>query len=203
MMSNFVAGFSFERIDTLAVGFLGSLSAAGVYGVTNRVAPLISLCQRFVVPVVLPAIAKAYATRDEAKVRSEIQHGLLISMLMAGPLFIGVQLFAPYIMAIFGPRFIPGASTLRILAVAHFALALQGTLGAALTAAASPTIYSRYAWSALSITCVILIFATSRFGAVGAAAATAAGICCLFVAMGLTVRRRFYSAGRDLAGGKH
>lgn len=198
MMSNFVAGFSFERIDTLAVGFLGSLEAAGIYGVANRVAPLISLCQRFVVPVALPAIAKAHAAGDAKGVRSEIQHGLLISLLMAGPLFIGVQIFAPYVMAIFGPRFVPGATTLRILAVAHFALALQGTLGAALTAAASPSIYSRYAWTALSLTVVVLLVATPRFGTVGAATGAAIGICCLFIMMSLTIWRRFY-AGRTVA----
>lgn len=196
MMSNFVAGFSFERIDTLAVGFLGSLEAAGVYGVANRVAPLISLCQRFVVPVALPAIAKAHAAGNAKGVRSEIQHGLLISLLMAGPLFIGVQLFAPYVMAIFGPRFVPGSTTLRILAVAHFALAMQGTLGAALTAAASPSIYSRYAWTALGITAVVLLIATPHFGTAGAATGAAVGICCLFASMALTVWNRFYRLKR-------
>jgi len=191
MLMNFVVGFSFERVDTFAVSAFTSLSTAGIYAAASRVAPVVSLCQRFIVPVVLPGIANALARNDLAGARLEVRHGLLMSLAIALPAFLILEIFAGPIMSIFGDSFTDNSNILRILAVAHLGLALNGPLNAALMGGAPPHIYARIGWIALIVTCVILIPLTIALKAEGAAIAVVAGIGLLVTLVFGEVNRRF------------
>lgn len=176
MLFNFIVGFSFERIDTFAVSAFTTLAVAGSYAAASRVAVIVSISQRFVVPVVLPRIVAALSRRDVPAARTEIRQGILISLLFALPVYLGILLFAEPIMAIFGESFRPFGNVLRILATAHFSLAINGPLGAALTGGASPFIYARFGWIALTATALLLLTLTPLLGATGSALAVMLGI---------------------------
>lgn len=191
MLMNFVVGFSFERVDTFAVSAFTSLSTAGVYAAASRVAPVVSLCQRFIVPVVLPSIASALGRNDLATARSEVRHGLLMSLVMALPAFLALEFLAGPIMSMFGSDFTPYGNLLRILALAHFCLALNGPLNAALMGGAPPHVYARIGWIALIATCLMLVPLTIFLKAEGAAIAVVAGIGFLVSLVFIEVNRRF------------
>lgn len=191
MLMNFVVGFSFERVDTFAVSAFTSLSTAGIYAAASRVAPVVSLCQRFIVPVVLPSIASALGRNDLAAARSEIRHGLLMSLVIALPALLALELLANPIMSMFGSDFTPYGNLLRILALAHFGLALNGPLNAALMGGAPPHVYARIGWIALIATCLMLVPLTIFLKAEGAAIAVVAGIGFLVSLVLIEVNRRF------------
>lgn len=176
MLFNFIVGFSFERIDTFAVSAFTSLALAGVYAAASRVAMIVAIAQRFVIPVVLPNIVAALGRRDLPGARSEIRHGMLISLLMALPVYLAIMLFAEPIMAIFGEAFRPYGNILRILSTAQLGLAINGPLAAALTGGASPYIYARFGWIALMVTAALLLTLTPWLGATGSAIAVMLGI---------------------------
>jgi O-antigen/teichoic acid export membrane protein len=200
MLFNYIVGFLFERIDTFAVSAFTSLAVAGVYAAASRVATIVSISQRFVVPVVLPNIVAALGRRDLPRARSEIRHGIVMSLLFALPVFLGILLFAEPIMAIFGEGFRPYGNVLRILAAAQFSLAMNGPIGAALTAS-SPYIYARFGWIALTVTVLLLVTLTPLFGAMGAALAVMLGIGIQVVLVFVAVNQR-YAIVRQLRGAK-
>lgn len=190
MLFNYIVGFMFERIDTFAVSAFTSLAMAGIYAAASRVAVIVSLSQRFVVPVVLPAIVAALGRRDMPQARSEIRHGILITLLFAMPVFAGLMLFAEQIMAIFGQGFRPYGNILRILGIAQLLLAINGPIGAALTGT-SPYIYARFGWIALAITALLLLVLTPLLGATGAAIGVVLGIGLQVVLIFTSVNRKF------------
>jgi O-antigen/teichoic acid export membrane protein len=194
MLFNYIVGFLFERIDTFAVSAFTSLAVAGVYAAASRVAMIVSISQRFVVPVVLPNIVAALGHRDLPRARSEIRRGIVMSLLFALPVFLGILLFAEPIMAIFGEGFRPYGSVLRILATAQFGMALNGPIGAALTGS-SPYIYARFGLMALTVTALLLLTLTPLFAAVGAALAVMLGIGLQVALIFNAVNRRFNLLG--------
>jgi hypothetical protein len=190
MLFNTIVGFSFERIDTFAISAFTSLAVAGAYAAASRVAAIVAISQRFVVPVVLPNIVAALSRGDMPRARSEIRHGILTSLAFALPVYLAIMLFAEPIMGIFGPLFRPYANVLRILATAQFGLAVNGPIGAALTGN-SPYIYARFGWIALTTTALLLVTLTPLFGAVGAALAVMLGIGLQVTLIFLAVNMRF------------
>jgi len=195
MLFNTFVGFSFERIDTFAISGFTSLAVAGAYAAASRVAMIVSISQRFVVPVVLPNIVAALGRRDMPRARSEIRHGILMSLAFALPVYLAIMLLAEPIMGIFGPSFRPYANVLRILATAQFGLAINGPIGAALTGT-SPYIYARFGWIALSLTALLLVSLTPLFGAMGAAFAVMSGIGFQVALIFLAVNKRFSLIGK-------
>lgn len=192
MLFNFIVGFSFGRIDMFAISAFTTLAVAGFYAAASRVAMIVAISERFVIPVVLPAIVAALSRRDMPRLRSEIRHGLLISLLLALPVYGAIILCAEPIMAIFGEPFRAYGNVLRILATAQLGLAINGPLAAALTGAASPLVYARFSWIALTVTAVLLLVLTPLFGALGAACAIMLGIGLQVVMVFGSVNRRFH-----------
>lgn len=176
MLANSVAGFCFERIDILAMGTFAPLSSAGVYGAASRTAPLISTTQRFIVPVITVRVAKALSTDDAAEAWREVRWGMVAASCVALPAAILVLIFAPQIMALFGPEFVEGANVLRILAGAHLILAVGSNISVLIMFGKRPWLFTRAIWMALVPTAVVIPFAVHFLGAVGAALTVSAGI---------------------------
>lgn len=176
MMSNYVASLGFDRIDVLIVGLFLSLPVAGVYGAAGRLASLLSLPQRFVIPIVSPKIALGLAVRNEVLVWSEVRLALLASLAVSLPALIAVLLWAGEIMRLYGPEFSGGAGILRILAFAHFAVAACAAFSAVILMGPSRWLFTRIIWAALIPVTVALLVVVPIAGPEGAAAIVAGGI---------------------------
>lgn len=176
MMSNYVASLGFDRIDVLIVGLFLSLPVAGIYGAASRLASLLSLPQRFVIPMVSPKIAQGLATRNGPLVWTEVRLALLASLAVSVPALIGVLLWAGEIMRLYGPEFASGAGILRILAFAHLAVAACAAFSAVILMGPSHWLFTRIIWSALIPVTVALLAVVPIAGPEAAAAIVAAGI---------------------------
>jgi O-antigen/teichoic acid export membrane protein len=176
MMANFVGGLAFERIDTLSVGFLVGAAQAGVYGVASRVAPIISITQRFVVPVITPRVAGHFATGNYEEVKNDLKLGVVISCLTAAPMFLGIELLADKIMLLFGNKFEAGVPILRILAFGFFANAIGTSFGAIVTASKRPWLFSRITYSVLIPMAIAMPIVTALFGAIASALLVTVGM---------------------------
>lgn len=176
MLSSSLAGNAFERIDTIAVGFFAGVEAAGIYGAASRVAPIVSLCQRFVVPVFSPAAAKQLGLRDFNALASEVRFAVLASAVVAVPSLLITVIFAPQIMSLFGAHFVSGSIFLRLLSMAHLFVALGSVFGAVVLVGRNPHIYSYNIWTALTCSAVALSIFVPIYGAPGASVITFCGI---------------------------
>ncbi len=185
LLMNYLGGLGFERVDVIAVGLLGGLNLAAIYSVANRIAPLISMSQRFIVPVLSPRISRAFASKDTSKVQKEVFSGLTFSLLYAGTFFVFVMLFAEDLMGMFGPEFIIGANILRILAFAHLMIALGSNFGVILLVGPTPWVYARTIWFALIFAIIALTFAIPASGLEGAAIVVVIGIAFYNIANGV------------------
>ncbi len=176
MLANSLAGFCFERVDILAMGAFGPLSAAGVYGAASRTAPLISTTQRFIVPIITVRVARALAIDDVREAWREVRSGIAAATCVALPATLFVLLFAPQIMSLFGPGFESGANVLRILACAHFVLAIGSNISVLIMFGKQPWLFTRAIWMALIPTAIAMPFTIHFLGASGAALTAAVGI---------------------------
>lgn len=176
MMSNYAASLGFDRIDVLVVGLFLSLPVAGIYGAASRLASLLSLPQRFVIPIVSPKIAHGLAVRNESLVRTEVRLALLTSFAASLPVLIAVLLWAPEIMLLYGPQFAGGAAILRILAFAHFTVAVCAAFSAVILMGPAHWLFTRIIWLALVPVTAALLVVVPRAGPESAAAIVAGGM---------------------------
>lgn len=175
MMGSNAGGVAFERVDTLTVGILASLPLAGAYGAVSRIAPLVSISNRFVVPIILPRIAALMATGDMQALRRETRHSVLVSLVSALPLYVALMLFAEEATALVGaPESV--ADVLRILATANLFTAMGSTYGALVQMDRLPWLFPVCMWGCLALTLVALPIAFAQFGVEGAAFAVALGM---------------------------
>ena len=180
-MMNAVGSQIFERIDIIAIALFGGLKAAAIYGIASRIAPIISLCQRFIIPITMPKIARLFAKEEEASLRStliwkEVKIGLSLSVIIAGGLSLFMIIFAPFIMTLFGAEYGEGSLILRILALAHFIIALGSNYSAIITATSVPFQATRNIWVALIFSIGAMIILTPLYDIYAIAYAMLMGI---------------------------
>ena len=104
-------------------------------------------------------------------------------MLIAAPGILILGLFAEQVLSFFGSRFAVGAPALRILAVAHFAIAIGSTFGVVTMMGSKPWRYAIAIWLALIPTAIVMPLVAAKFGLNGAAAAVTLGIVAYNAAM--------------------
>lgn len=176
MMSNAAGGAAFERVDTLIVGALASLSVAGIYSAATRIAPLVAISNRFVYPVLVTRMAGLMAVGRWPDVRHELRNGILASMLFSVPLCAAVFVFAPELVSFVSIKDPVGAAVLRILAVAQLVNACSISFGVIVQAGQKSWLFSRCLWGSLALTLIMVPVAFGSWGPEGSAAAMAAGM---------------------------
>jgi O-antigen/teichoic acid export membrane protein len=144
-------GLAFERIDTLFVSLTMGSALAGVYGVSGRVAPVASMSQRFIVPVLINSFARAHASGRSQELRGQLAFGTLVSLLCASPTMLLVFICGEQLLGWFGPAYHEGLPVLKALVVAHCAIAFGSCSGALVLAGPAPWLYVRAIWTALGL----------------------------------------------------
>lgn len=186
LSANALGSLAFERLDVIMVAAIGGYEAAAVYGVANRFAPIISLSQRFVIPVILPNISKFFAllpaspilsTIDDdqktnlivKKIREEVKYGLKFLLLISLPLSIVTMILAPYLMGFFGSEYESGANILRVLVLAHLFITIGSAFSVVLTACPTPWLAARNIWVSILIMVILMYLIIPEYGAMGTA----------------------------------
>jgi O-antigen/teichoic acid export membrane protein len=107
------------KSDTLILSIMRPQAEVGLYGAAYRVLEVLVTLPFMYAGVLLPVIAKAWATRDRARFSKLLGHSYDAMTLFAAPLVAGVLVFATKGMVLVaGPDFEASGSVLRILVLA-------------------------------------------------------------------------------------
>lgn len=107
------------KADTLILSLVRSQAEVGVYGAAYRVLEILVTVPFMYAGVLLPVIAKAWATKNKARFSKLFGHSLDAMVLISAPLVAGTFVLARRSMVIVaGPEFVESGDVLRILILA-------------------------------------------------------------------------------------
>ncbi len=117
LMLSTVMGSLYNKIDITMLGWMSGDAAVGWYTNAHKVIGLVLTLVVSVSAVFLPRLSYVYST-DRKKFAEYTTIGLKAVLILAIPGCMGILITAPNMMStLFGGEFLPGATTLRILAV--------------------------------------------------------------------------------------
>lgn len=179
-----------SRTDLIMLGSLKNSYEVGVYAIASRAAELTGLAMSATNTVLAPKIAQLYHAGDHATLR-RLVHGAM-RRVMAVSLPLGVVLFvgADWLLTVFyGERFAGGAVVMRILIVAQVLVVGSGPLGTVLNMTGHTRANTNNMLIAVILNVVLNVLLIPRFGANGAAAATAVSLVASRILLSFQARR--------------
>jgi len=181
--------FLISATDILMLGWLAEADEVGRYSVAARAASMISFLIGAANLIIAPRLAVLYGRQDlyglETYARSTSGLLAVAAALLAIPLLI----LAPLLLNLWGSEFVAGSDSLRILCLANFFNVATGSVASMLTMTGRERIVLR-----ITTLCGLLNIGLNwalivRYGASGAAMATAAALIVSNVLYVLAVRR--------------
>lgn len=168
-----------KRTDILFLGAFWGTEEAGPYGAATRMVELVVYVLTAINGIASPLLAAAYFNQKT----SELRRILLLSArwlaLLTVPMVVGLILFGKFFLGLFGEDFVSAYIPLIILAFGQLVNALTGSVSAvmSMTGHQKPLAITLAAVVLLNIALNAIL--VPRFGAVGAASATAfaTGLC--------------------------
>lgn len=122
-----------EQADVLLVGALVSTTEAGIYAAVSRFSLLITFGFMAVNAITAPMISQLYAQGELARLQRLTTLAARGVLAFALPVAVGIVLFGPLLLGMFGAEFTSGYPALVILTVAQLATAVIGPVGFLLT----------------------------------------------------------------------
>jgi O-antigen/teichoic acid export membrane protein len=163
-----------SRTDLLMLGGLKGAYDVGVYAIASRAAELTSITMAAVNMVLAPKIAALHGSGQmdvmRRMVRSATRRVLLASVPLASILFFGAR---PLLGYFYGERFEAGALPLQILVISQVVVVGSGPLGTLLNMTGLTRVNSNNMMVAVALNVALNAILIPRFGATGAATATA------------------------------
>lgn len=164
--------------DTFFLGVYETESVVGVYNVAIKIATLTMFSFNALNSILAPKIAKSFHEGDQIGYKKMISFTTRINSLITLMIVLGIIILHRYILGIFGEEFLSGASVLIILCIGQLAISLSGSVGTILQMIGHQRIYQNIVLIALIVNIVLNFILTPRYGAIGAAIATAISILC-------------------------
>jgi O-antigen/teichoic acid export membrane protein len=162
------------QTDMLVLGFFHDQEILGIYGAVTRFATVTSFAGLAVVTIVQPMLARAAANATREELQQLVTGGARLVFLATFCFALPILVFAEFLLSIFGHGFEAGAAALRILALGSIVASPVNLAGALL----GMTGHEKEATTVMVAGCVLTLalnlLLAPRFGAIGAAAATAA-----------------------------
>lgn len=184
-----VSGFGIVngQIDLLLLSWLSNTTNAGLYRVAFTAAAMTSIVGATIGNLMSSHYAEAHARADFSRLQRLVRYSAWAAFLPAVCVFAAFALFgAPLLGVAFGPRFAGAQAALLLLSAGQTVNCAAGVVQTLLnmTGHARDTLKGVVAGALSNI--VLNVLTVPHFGAVGAAAATSAGIivenavCCVF-----------------------
>ncbi|RNL67214.1 lipopolysaccharide biosynthesis protein [Zhongshania marina] len=156
-LSSSLGGLAFERIDTLYVAWIFGPSATALYSIASRMAPVTSICQRFIVPVLITKFSENLSKNNIQEVRKDLALGCFASLGYAIPVVIVFWLCSESFLSFFGEDYSAGAEVFRLLVCAHLFIAIGSSFGALVLSSDYRAYYGRVIWGAIFIAIFALL----------------------------------------------
>jgi len=176
-----VAQLALNRFDVLLLAGLAGLKAAAVYAVAGRFIVLGQFANQAINQSVQPRIAErlSLGDRDGANQLYQTATGWLV--FAAWPLYLGIAVYAPVYLGIFGAQYRHAGAVVMVLALAMLVATGCGMVDIVLSMAGRTSWNLANVLIALAVTIGLDLLLIPRFGALGAAA----GLACAMVANNL------------------
>ena len=105
-------------VDVLLLGRYRPSSDVGAYAAASRVAMVGTFALQAIRVAIAPTISALLAKDDRAGAQAVYQTATWWLIALSWPVFLGLAIFAPFVLSIFGPGFEIGSTALTILALA-------------------------------------------------------------------------------------
>lgn len=180
-----------SRTDLLMLGGLKGAYDVGIYAIASRAAELTSITMAAVNMVLAPKIAALHGSGQmdvmRRMVRSATRRVLIASIPLASLLFFGAR---PLLGYFYGERFEAGALPLQILVLSQVVVVGSGPLGTLLNMTGLTRVNSHNMMVAVALNVALNALLIPRFGATGAATATAISLIFSRLLLSYQVRRQ-------------
>jgi O-antigen/teichoic acid export membrane protein len=162
-----------QNIETLLLGTLTAVASVGVYTVAAKVGFVGHAAYSAIIVSVKPNLAELHGTGDHEGLERLYRTATRWALLANIPFFLVTVLYADPLLRIFGTTFAAGSTALVILAVGELANAGTGVCGSVLdmTRHTGAKLINAVTWLVMLVGMNVLLI--PRWGAVGAATATA------------------------------
>ncbi|NIP24403.1 hypothetical protein GWN49_04260 [Candidatus Bathyarchaeota archaeon] len=162
-----------------AIIFLGIWSTdieAGYFSAASRVAIALSLALVTTNAVAAPRLAKQFANGEIAAVAITSSTATAFALLIASPIFFLCFFLPSWTMSLFGQEFVSAGNVLLVLVAGELMNVLVGPVGTLLQMSGYERVYRNCTIASAMLQVALCIFLIPKFGAMGAAIATASAL---------------------------
>jgi O-antigen/teichoic acid export membrane protein len=156
-MTSALGGQGFERVDILFVATFLSMESAGIYGLCAKLAPIFSISQRFITPILLPRLSSSLMLGPK-KTISLLRAAISVNLFLCIFLTLMFYLFGSELLARTENEIDLDVVVLIILCVAHFFNAIGSNFGALILVSEKPSIHGRVVISLLAFVVLLMYF---------------------------------------------
>jgi O-antigen/teichoic acid export membrane protein len=171
-----IAEISLIWLDVLLVGWLVGPVEAGIYAMASRFITTGSLALQASRIAIAPQLSRYISTKQIPAAERLLHAGTRLVIILSCPFYLGLAIFAPVVLRIFGHNYMSGTVPLTILALASLVDMATGNVQTALLMAGASRWNLINSATALVIDVLIDIVLIPHHGATGAAIGWAAAI---------------------------
>lgn len=163
-------------VDQLLLKALRDSYELGLYAAGSRIVNVVTIPLLAVNSIVAPRLAGLWTQGDRQGLGRAARQATRLIVWSSLPVFAMVFVFAEFLLGLFGPEFVSGASAMRILLLGQCFNVLVGPTGAVLNMTRYERLMNRLALAGLIVNIAANLLLVPHFGAAGAAAGSAAGL---------------------------
>lgn len=171
-----VAQVGLQRVDILLVAAVAGPAVAAVYTAATRVLALGQLANTAVQQVTQAPLSALLSIRDLAATSTVLQRTTCWFVLLVWPGYLVLAVLAPLLLPLFGPEYVDGLGTVRVLVVALMLATALGPLDVVLLMSGRSVASMVNTWVALGVDVALCLVLVPRHGALGAGLAWAVAI---------------------------
>ena len=179
-----------NRGDMIALGALGDAREVAFYAPASRFAALLVLGQAAASMVSAGRMREFWRAGNRADLQHSLDQMAAISVLFALPFCLIFWLLPVPLLALFGAEFTAAAGVLQILVAAQLVNCWTGPVACAVVACDLERVFMVMTAAAAALLIVLLALLVPRWGMIGAALSSLAGIAALNLGMAAVVWRR-------------
>lgn len=165
------------QISLYLLGYLGGAAQAGLFQAANQLVTLIALGLVAVNVPLQPRLAAAWASGDKTQVQRLVTYAARVGTAIAVPSALLLFALSKSMLGLYGPDYVHAGPALQVLAVGQIVNALAGSCGILLMMTGHQRTVSQGTALALVLNVIVAYFAVPKLGVLGAALASALGLC--------------------------
>jgi O-antigen/teichoic acid export membrane protein len=163
-------------MDTLLLGALASSRDAGIYTAASRYVTVGNFALQAIVLAIGPQLSAMLTRRDYNRAKAVYQSATCWLMVPAWPVYIGLAIFSPFLLSLFGKDFESGQTALTILACAMLFNMATGPVTVVLLMSGKSLWNLLNTMTSLTVNVTLNVLLIPKYGMTGAAIAWTASI---------------------------